>query len=161
MSFGLHKPFHVYNYIFTQMVGNMGQVANALLQLRQRNKYQDNAVPPWYRLSPQGHFLLGSPDVADASEICPFDPAPALAEMSVLARNHARLMVTTAVKVCYDFSDYRICFSGLKSLLKVIKNDNHEKTMHVTHSKQEPVAQVGRHTFRHSSNSLYIDPGCM
>lgn len=76
-------------------VVNVQQVTTALLQLRQRNKYQDNAVPPWYRLNSQGN-----PDVAEPSEPWALDHAnPALAELTVSARKQAGLMVSTAVKV--------------------------------------------------------------
>lgn len=51
-------------------------------------------MPPWYRLNSQG-----SPDVAEPSEPWALDATPALAEMTVSARKHAGLMVSTAVKV--------------------------------------------------------------
>jgi hypothetical protein len=75
------------------------QVTTALIQLRQRNKYQENAVPPWHRCTPQGLYILGSSDSADMVDVDPLDQGPGLAEMADSAKKHARLMVTTAVKV--------------------------------------------------------------
>jgi len=77
------------------IVVNVQQVTTALLQLRQRNKYQDNSVPQWYRLNSQGE-----PDAAEPSEPWAFDHAnPVLAEVTVSARKQAGLMVSTTIKV--------------------------------------------------------------
>lgn len=69
------------------------QVTYALLQLRQRNKYQDNAAPPWYWLITQGSL-----DAAEPSEPWALDRTPVLSEIAVSARKQADLMVFTAVK---------------------------------------------------------------
>jgi hypothetical protein len=100
----LHLKCRIY---FSFWLDELHQVTNALLQLRQRNKYQDNVVPPWHRLTSQGTITHGNSDVESSD--CTADTAPALAEMTVLARKHARLMVTTAVNVplynlsCFHF----------------------------------------------------------
>ncbi len=80
-------------------LAHVAQVATALVQLRQRNKYQENVVPPWHRYSPQGVYVLGSSVSANTGELGPLYSGPGLAEMADSAKKHARLMVTTAVKV--------------------------------------------------------------
>lgn len=89
---------------------NIQQVTYALLQLRQRNKYQDNAAPPWYWLITQGSL-----DAAEPSEPWALDRTPVLSEIAVSARKQADLMVFTAVKVCLIFSSKLALSNEIKS----------------------------------------------
>lgn len=79
--------------------------------MRQRNKYHDNAVLPWHRLSSQGIS-----DVAEPSEPWVLDTTCALAEVTISARKQASLMVSTAVKVGLTCSLNLRCVWDLNSL---------------------------------------------
>ncbi|CAK9869126.1 unnamed protein product [Sphagnum jensenii] len=96
------------------------QVATALVQLRQRNKYQENVVPPWHRYSPQGVYVLGSSDSANTGELGPLYSGPRLAEMADSAKEHARLMVTTAVKAMDAVKDEEDAFQKLGCALEAL-----------------------------------------
>ncbi|CAK9266551.1 unnamed protein product [Sphagnum jensenii] len=96
------------------------QVATALVQLRQRNKYQENVVPPWHRYSPQGVYVLGSSDSANTGELGPLYSGPGLAEMADSAKEHARLMVTTAVKAMDAVKDGEDAFQKLGCALEAL-----------------------------------------
>ncbi|XP_024388270.1 protein ALWAYS EARLY 3 isoform X1 [Physcomitrium patens] len=91
------------------------QVTNALLLLRQRNKYHDNAVLPWHRLSSQGIS-----DVAEPSEPWVLDTTCALAEVTISARKQASLMVSTAVKAMDTLKAGEDAFQKLGCALEAI-----------------------------------------
>ncbi|KAL3699320.1 hypothetical protein R1sor_017342 [Riccia sorocarpa] len=84
-----------YATIILQLKDINDQVYEALKHLRNRNKYEDSAVPPWHRAPPsQPTPVLGRPSFLTGSA----EPGPLLVEIASSAKTHAKVLVQTAVE---------------------------------------------------------------
>eukprot|EP00250_Pteridium_aquilinum_P014030 c21731_g1_i1 orf=621-4265(+) len=80
------------------------QVCGALLQLRQRNKYQENCLPPWHRSSVQHATGYVQPGNLESNAFS-LEQFPLAKEVTMQAKHHARLMVNTAVETMLSIKE--------------------------------------------------------
>lgn len=73
------------------------QVASALVYLRQRNTYQENSAPPWYRTNPVSLGVASSSSM-DHSAPLTLDTCPLIGEIINKSRKSARTLVDVAMQ---------------------------------------------------------------
>ncbi|KAH7330857.1 hypothetical protein KP509_20G005600 [Ceratopteris richardii] len=79
------------------------QVCGALMQLRQRNKYQENCQPPWQRSAVP--VVTQTHQGNMEGNAFSLDQFPLAKEVTIHAKHHARLMVNTAVETILSIKD--------------------------------------------------------
>lgn len=92
------------------------QVCGALLQLRQRNKYQENCLPPWHRSSLQHTPAFMHPGNLESNAFS-LEQFPLAKEVTVHAKQQARLMVNTAVETMLSIKEGEDALSKIGAAL--------------------------------------------
>ncbi|KAI5057221.1 hypothetical protein GOP47_0027236 [Adiantum capillus-veneris] len=99
------------------------QVCGALLQLRQRNKYQENCLPPWHRSSLQHTTTYMHPGNLESNAFS-LEQFPLAKEVTVHAKEQARLMVNTAVETMLSIKEGEDALSKIGAALNHLPKAN-------------------------------------
>ncbi|KAJ7525358.1 hypothetical protein O6H91_17G047000 [Diphasiastrum complanatum] len=89
------------------------QVSAALLQLRHRNRYQDNLLPPWHSAVDSQGLTSTAIAPSELSGLIRFDSGPSVDETIASAKKQAWAMVFTAIKAMTSLKE------GEDALLKL------------------------------------------
>lgn len=99
------------------------QVCGALLQLRQRNKYQENVLPPWHRSPLQQTLGLSKPWSLDCNAFS-MEQFPVVRELAVHVKHDARLMVNTAMEAMISLAEGEDALSKIGNVLNLLEKTN-------------------------------------
>ncbi|MCO5608511.1 hypothetical protein L7F22_062722 [Adiantum nelumboides] len=99
------------------------QVCGALLQLRQRNKFQENCLPPWHRSSLQHTTTYMQPGNLESNAFS-LEQFPLAKEVTVHAKQQARLMVNTAVESMLSIKEGEDAMSKICAALNHLPKAN-------------------------------------
>ncbi|MCO5597679.1 hypothetical protein L7F22_051760 [Adiantum nelumboides] len=100
------------------------QVCGALLQLRQRNKFQENCLPPWHRSSLQHTTTTYMQPGNLESNAFSLEQFPLAKEVTAHAKQQARLMVNTAVESMFSIKEGEDALSKIGAALNHLPKAN-------------------------------------
>ncbi|KAM0992063.1 hypothetical protein ACFX2I_010327 [Malus domestica] len=138
------EPFKKhYAMVLVQLKEASGQVSSALVNLRQRNTYPANSLPPWMK-QPANSTIHGDPSSFDSS--ISQESGSSVADIVEVSKSKAHMMVNAAIQVMASGKCGEDAYVGIREALDSIDNQHFtsESRLPVNRSQEQVNGSLGQ-----------------